>query len=81
MKNVTVSLPEEALRWLRVRAAEQDMSVSRMLCQMVEAEMSLRPRIEEPEYPGSLPSVESKIPRMALDVENRLTREEAHERR
>ena len=31
MKNVTISLDEELARWARVRAAEQDMSLSRFL--------------------------------------------------
>ena len=36
MKNVTVTLPEETALWLRVRAAEQDRSVSRWLAEMLE---------------------------------------------
>ena len=36
MKNVTVTLPEETALWLRVRAAEQDRSVSRWLAEMIE---------------------------------------------
>ena len=36
MKNVTVALPEDVARWLRVRAAEDDRSVSRWLAELVE---------------------------------------------
>jgi len=31
MKNITITLPEEAARWARVRAAELDTSVSRLV--------------------------------------------------
>ncbi|MDD9986842.1 MAG: hypothetical protein OXQ31_11260 [Spirochaetaceae bacterium] len=36
MKNVTVALPEDAARWLRVRAAEDDRSVSGWLADLIE---------------------------------------------
>jgi len=31
MKNITITLPEDAARWARVRAAELDTSVSRLV--------------------------------------------------
>ena len=36
MKNVTVTLPEDVAKWLRVRAAEDDRSVSRWLADLIE---------------------------------------------
>lgn len=39
MKNVTVTLDEEVARWARVRAAELDISVSRMLGDLLQEEM------------------------------------------
>ena len=36
MKNVTVALPEDVARWLRVRAAEDDRSVSGWLADLIE---------------------------------------------
>lgn len=36
MKNVTVTLPEDVARWLRVRAAEDDRSVSGWLADLIE---------------------------------------------
>lgn len=36
MKNVTVTLPEDAARWLRVRAAADDRSVSGWLADVIE---------------------------------------------
>ena len=35
MKNVTVTLPEDVARWLRVRAAQEDRSVSRWLAELI----------------------------------------------
>lgn len=35
MKNVTVSLEEDVVRWARVRAAELDTSVSRLLGELL----------------------------------------------
>lgn len=35
MKNVTVALPEDLARWLRVKAAEDDRSVSRWISELL----------------------------------------------
>lgn len=40
MKNVTVTLDEEVARWARVRAAEQDISLSRMLGDLLREQMA-----------------------------------------
>jgi hypothetical protein len=39
MKNVTVSLKESVARWARVKAAEQDKSLSRFLADLLEERM------------------------------------------
>jgi hypothetical protein len=39
MKNVTITLDEEVARWARVRAAELDISVSRMLGDLLQEQM------------------------------------------
>ena len=39
LKNVTITLDEEALRWARHQAAEQGTSVSKLVGQMLEREM------------------------------------------
>ncbi len=39
LKNVTVSLDETVARWARVKAAEQDKSLSRFLAEMLEERM------------------------------------------
>ena len=35
MKNVTITLPDDLARWLRVRAAEDDRSVSRWVADLL----------------------------------------------
>lgn len=39
MRNVTISLDEAVARWARVKAAEQDKSLSRFLAEMLEDRM------------------------------------------
>ena len=39
MKNVTISLDETLARWARVKAAEQDKSLSRFLADLLEERM------------------------------------------
>ena len=76
MKNVTITLEEDVARWARVRAAEEDTSVSRMvgdlLRRMMEQERSYeiaRERFLSVE-PTPLKSADSNYP----------TREELHDR-
>ena len=38
-RNVTITLEEDVARWARVKAAEKDTSVSRLLGEMLKAEM------------------------------------------
>ena len=40
MRNVTVTLDEEVARWARIRAAELDVSVSRMLGDLLREQMT-----------------------------------------
>ena len=39
MKNVTITLDEEVARWARIRAAEKDTSVSRLVGEMLREKM------------------------------------------
>lgn len=39
MRNVTISLDDELARWVRVRAAELDKSVSKMIAEILQREM------------------------------------------
>jgi hypothetical protein len=43
MKNVTISLDEKVARWARVKAAEQDKSLSRFLAELLEERMRHEP--------------------------------------
>ena len=36
MKKVTITLPEDLARWLRIKAAKDDLSVSRWLAELLE---------------------------------------------
>lgn len=49
MKNVTITLEDEVARWARIRAAERESSVSRMLGEMLRAEMHREARYREAE--------------------------------
>jgi len=40
MKNVTITLDEEVARWARIRAAEKDTSVSRLVGKMLREKMT-----------------------------------------
>lgn len=46
MKNVTITLDEAVLRWARIRAAERDTSVSRLVSELLEREMKSQEEIE-----------------------------------
>ena len=47
LKNVTVTLAPEAARWARIEAARRGTSVSRLLGEMIEAEMVGRSAYDE----------------------------------
>lgn len=76
MKNVTLSLDEEVARWARVRAAELDTSVSRMLAdvlrEMMARDTTYRTAMERfvNRKPGILSEPGSRYP----------SRDELHER-
>ena len=78
MKNVTVALPEDAALWLRVRAAEQNRSVSNWLAEIIEGM-----RRQEDEYEVAMERflARAREPRKLEWVDGRKpTREELHDR-
>ena len=76
MKNVTVSLPEDTARWLRVEAAKADRSVSAWLADLLE---SLRR--QDDEYEAAMARYLAIKPRKFQWVDGRKpTREELHDR-
>ena len=41
MRNVTITMPPEVLRWTKVEAAKRDMSVSKFVCEMLSQRMEV----------------------------------------
>ena len=76
MKNITITLPEETARWLRVKAAENEQSVSKWLAELLEG-MQRR----EDEYEVAMKRYLAIKPRKMEWVDGRKpTREELHDR-
>lgn len=76
MKNVTVSLPEDTARWLRVEAAKADRSVSAWLADLLEGK-----RRQDDEYEAAMARYLAIKPRKFQWVDGRKpTREELHDR-
>ena len=76
MKNVTITLPEEVARWLRIKAAQNDRSVSRWL-----AETLQQMQRQEDQYAAAMKQYLAMNPRK-IDWPNgrRPTREELYDR-
>ncbi len=76
MKNVTITLDEEVARWARIKAAEQDTSVSRLVGEMLREKMA-----NEQSYQSSMKRYLSRKPRpLSRRGAKYPTREELHER-
>jgi len=76
MKNVIITLDEEVARWARIKAAEQDTSVSRLVGEMLRDKM-----LNEQSYHSSMERYFSKKPRRLSERRTRYPRrEEIHER-
>jgi hypothetical protein len=58
MKNVTITMEEEVAHWARIRAADQDTSLSRLVGEMVREKM-----IEEKTYQSAMKQYWSQAPR------------------
>jgi tetrahydromethanopterin S-methyltransferase subunit B len=75
MKNVTVTLEEEVALWVRVRAAEQNQSVSRYLGDMLRKQMT-----EENTYEEAMDRFLSRKPSRITDSDSYPARETLYER-
>lgn len=76
MKNVTITLDEEVARWARIRAAEQNTSVSRLVGEMLKEKMQ-----EEEAYLLAMEQYLAAKPRALKKAGERYPRrEELHER-
>ena len=76
VKNVTITLPKDLARWLRVKAAEDDRSVSRWIAELLE-----RMRRQEDDYQVAMKRYLAMKPRKIEWPEGRKpTREELYDR-
>ncbi len=76
MKNVTITLQEDLARWLRVKAAEDDRSVSKWLAELLEGM-----RLKEDAYETAMRRYLGMKPRKLDWLDGRKpTREELHDR-
>ncbi len=76
MKNITVTLPEECARWVRVRAAQEDRSVSRWLAELLEGM-----RRREDDYDAAMDRLLAIKPQKLRWIDGRRpTREEIYDR-
>ncbi len=76
LKNVTITVPEELLRQVRVKAAEEDVSVSKLFVKAVEHEL----RQADDHWAAYKRMLRIK-PVRGLKGSRPLTRDEAHARR
>lgn len=75
LRNITITVSEEAARWARRKAAEENTSVSRLVGRMLEEQMRM-----SDEYWRAYRRWK-RIPSMEIDARRRLSREQAHARR
>lgn len=76
LKNITITVSEEAARWARRKAAEENTSVSKLVGQMLDRQMRMSDQYWEAYRQWKkLGSIKG------IDAAHRLSREEAHERR
>jgi hypothetical protein len=77
LKNITITVSEEAARWARRKAAEENTSVSKLVGGLLEQQM----RAQSPEYWKAYEKLKRIKPVPGFDASKRMTREEIHERR
>jgi hypothetical protein len=76
LKNITITVSEEAARWARKKAAEENTSVSKLVGRMLEKQMRMTD-----EYWRAFDRWKKIGGMKGIDAAGRLSREEAHERR
>jgi len=75
-KNVTITISEEALKWARRKAADENTSVSRLVGQMLEEKMRL-----SDEYWKAFERWKKFKGVKGFKVKDAFSRDEVHERR
>ncbi len=76
LKNITITVTEEAARWARRKAADENTSVSKLVGRMLEDQMR-----RTDDYWKAYRDWKKIEPAPEFDASKRLTREETHERR
>ncbi len=74
MRNVTISMDDNVAKWARLEAARRDMSVSRLLAELVRKEMN-----SEQRYRKAMRSALARMPFLKTGG-GYFSREELHER-
>lgn len=75
MKNVTITLDEETARWARIEAAHRDMSVSRLIGELLHEHMRAQTTYEE-----AMQRYLARAPTVLKATGRYPTREELHNR-
>jgi hypothetical protein len=75
-RNLTIRISDEAVLWARRKAAEENTSVSRLVGEMLERQMRL-----SDQYWRAFEHWKSNQPLAGRGAEERLGREDVHERR
>jgi len=75
-RNITIRISDEAARWARRKAAEEDTSVSRLVGEMLERQMR-----QTDEYWAAYERWKVDHPLAKVSASDRMSREEVHERR
>jgi plasmid stability protein len=76
MKNVTITLDEEVARWARIKAAEDDKSLSRLVRELLSEKMRT-----ESEYRTAMENYLARSPRLLKKKADKYpSREEIHDR-
>jgi hypothetical protein len=76
LKNITITVSEEAALWARRKAADENTSVSKLVGRMLENQMR-----QTDEYWAAYERLKRIKPIPGFDASKRLTREQIHERR
>jgi hypothetical protein len=75
MKNVTITLDEETARWARIEAAHRDMSLSRLISELLHEHMRAQATYED-----AMRRYLARSPVVLKDTGRYPTREELHDR-
>ena len=76
LKNITITVSEEAAHWARMKAAEESTSVSKLVGRMIEDQMR-----RGDEYWRAYAKWKTIATAPGADATKRMSRQETHERR